>query len=96
MTVTQTGRAQYSVSSASNPDPNLVDLEAHGGVGECSCEDWKFRCYPNIRKSQILETELFVFKGPARTICKHGAVAMFMDYKIFTTERSRLFHREQI
>lgn len=53
----------YDVPSESHPTyPHRVDLLALGGIGQCSCETWKFRAWPKI-------------KGGGRAYCRHVTAA---------------------
>lgn len=92
MDVIQTGRAAFEVSSESEEIPHLTDLEAHGGAIECSCSDWKYRCYPAIRKAQILENHTLVFSGSNRNVCKHGVASI--DYIL--KQNAKLNHVKQV
>lgn len=41
---------RYHVESRSDPEhPNLVDLAARFGWGECVCKDWQCNIWPAIR-----------------------------------------------
>lgn len=49
-------------SSSRHGESHLIDLTAHKGNGECSCEDFQM-----VKLKRLREGE----KPSARTICKH-------------------------
>lgn len=58
---------RWRVTSGSRPDvEHVVDLGAHGGNGECSCEHFQFRLLPKIQEGHRCETA---------TRCSHIMVA---------------------
>lgn len=58
-------RMRYRVESWSAENrPHVVDLLAHGGLGECSCTDWQTRRWPLIRDGET-----------AGTRCRHVTAA---------------------
>lgn len=62
---------RFTVESwAKAREPHLVDLLAHGGLGECSCMDWQIRRWPAIRDGGIVDTR-----------CRHviAARSYFLD-----------------
>jgi hypothetical protein len=64
-------RMRFHVESWTRPTrPHLVDLLAHGGIGECSCADWQSRRWPLIRDGL-----------PGQNRCRHvnAARAHFLD-----------------
>jgi len=76
---------RYRVESWSNRKAaHLVDIFALRGNGECSCTDYKTRCFPNWKKNRetqgtesaakLIRPYLLSGKAkanPNRTICKH-------------------------
>ena len=44
------GSLRWIVTSASRPEiEHLVELDAFGGIGRCSCEHFQFRIEPELR-----------------------------------------------
>lgn len=56
------------VRSAKNPKRTyLVDLEAYGGVGKCTCHHFEFRLEPRLSRLPPAERRT----NPSRWYCKH-------------------------
>ena len=48
---------RWSVSSASRPERiHLVELDANGGIGKCSCEHFEYRLQPKISEGCRVES----------------------------------------
>lgn len=76
------GPLVWTVSSRSRPEiQHLVDLEAFGGIGTCSCEHFQFRIAPDLREGRR--------EGARR--CGHILVARaaFTDAMIQTLVRAK-------
>lgn len=84
------GRGVYLVRSWSHPDaPNTVDLEANDGVGQCTCDDWTYRCYPNYLKAKRDGTPLWVPSWTKeRTMCHHMESARWLFCNTYWAESS--------
>ena len=67
---------RWKVSSATRPDrEHLVQLEANGGIGRCSCEHFEYRLQPKITEGNRCESS---------TRCAHIVIARktFCDFMI--------------
>jgi hypothetical protein len=74
---------RYKVESDSRPlEWNLVDLTDRGGLGSCSCEDFKIRANPNFtRHGKHIP---YAPKRQGRTDCRHLAAAKEYFYQTVT------------
>jgi hypothetical protein len=73
---------RWGVTSRSRPEiTHLVELDAFGGIGTCSCEHFQFRIAPDLREGQRI--------GSSR--CSHILVARaaFTDAMIQTLIRAK-------
>lgn len=73
---------RWIVTSASRPEiEHLVQLDAFGGIGECSCEHFQFRIAPDLREG----------RRAGATRCTHITVAReaYTDAMIQYTTRMR-------
>jgi len=63
----------YEVESHSQKENHEVHLDANGGNGECSCEDFTFTCSENLKKNPLEWVEYGEpgNANPKRTMCKH-------------------------
>lgn len=73
----------YHVESWSTPGTaHLVKIIANRGVGECTCERWRFTCWPNM-KANGFKAVPYKTRGPngqdLDTLCRHVEVARFFE-----------------
>lgn len=58
MKIIPEGLLRYEVASETDPDTTYtVELQAHNGIGQCSCPDWRCRHWPLIRDKQIFSSD---------------------------------------
>lgn len=72
---------RYRVESWTTPETfHTVDIIANHGVGECSCEFWRFTCWPNMKANgfKAIPYETKNAQGERiDTLCRHVTVARF-------------------